>query len=155
LTSVDDPLRASLTSEQDALAPSPAKAARTIGAHVCAAQPLELPPGCDAALTYPFALHATRGAPAFWPELGPDGVRLRSSACRRTVASEGDACLACSELLRDKVVRGIVDRAGEPFKSSVNYRYLGHTLLIERMFELQRQLNSLQLSVRRPSRRLR
>ncbi|KAJ7303109.1 hypothetical protein DFH08DRAFT_825958 [Mycena albidolilacea] len=87
----------------------------------CPGQVLPLQEGKASFLSYPLGLHAARDLP-WGVEFGPDLI-IRSYNCKRQSEVPG-VFYPCEKLLRHPIVRGILERNKDGFKSGTQFAYL-------------------------------
>ncbi|KAJ6552345.1 hypothetical protein B0H10DRAFT_1968451 [Mycena sp. CBHHK59/15] len=117
---------------------------KTISSAVgCPGQDLPLKEGAASFLSYPLALHAERDLP--WNvEFGLQLI-IRSHECKRQAEATG-VCFPCEKLLRNHIIKGIIQRNETGINPGTRFSYLtvddAQTLLRKK----NSQINSLKLA---------
>lgn len=101
--------------------------------------------GKNASSDYPYGLHDTINPPWTYSS-GADGtLTLRSTECTKVCLKGRPNCSACSNLPKDPILQGILERAKDGVHESAPYAYHSVSGLIELLRRKNKQIQALRL----------
>ncbi|KAJ7601800.1 hypothetical protein DFH06DRAFT_1024845 [Mycena polygramma] len=109
----------------------------------CPGQELPLKDGKPSFLSYPLALNAERDLP--WGVEFGQKLIVRSHGCKRHSQASG-VCFPCGKLLRNGVIKGIIERNAHGVHPNTPFTYLTADETLSRLRDKNEQINALKLA---------